>query len=56
MNLTIFGATGRTGIEVVKQALAAGNNVTAYVRSPAKSTISTALHPRIACASAIISA
>ncbi len=36
MNLTIFGATGGTGQELVKQALAAGHKVTAYVRNPAK--------------------
>lgn len=39
MNLTIFGATGRTGIELVTQALAMGHHVTAYVRNPAKLTI-----------------
>ncbi|GJM41182.1 MAG: hypothetical protein DHS20C20_14640 [Ardenticatenaceae bacterium] len=36
MNVTIFGATGGTGQELVKQALAAGHKVTAYVRNPAK--------------------
>lgn len=40
MKLTVFGATGRTGMEVVKQALAAGHEVTAYVRDPAKMTLS----------------
>lgn len=36
MKLTIFGATGGTGKEVVKQALARGHNVTVYVRTPSK--------------------
>ena len=36
MNLTIFGATGGTGRELVRQALADGHTVTAFVRSPAK--------------------
>lgn len=34
MRLTIFGATGRTGRELVEQALAAGHEVTAAVRNP----------------------
>src|SRR5229473_2929062 len=34
MNLLILGATGGTGRLVVEQALAAGHNVTALVRSP----------------------
>jgi uncharacterized protein YbjT (DUF2867 family) len=34
MNITVFGATGGTGIQVVQQALAAGHSVTALVRSP----------------------
>src|SRR4051794_40704206 len=38
MNLTIFGATGGVGREVVTQALDTGHHVTAYVRSPAKLT------------------
>lgn len=38
MNVTIFGSTGGTGKELVKQALAAGHHVTAYVRDPAKLT------------------
>jgi putative NADH-flavin reductase len=33
MHVTVFGATGRTGREVVTQALAAGHAVTAFVRS-----------------------
>jgi uncharacterized protein YbjT (DUF2867 family) len=39
MNLVILGATGRTGLLVVEQALAAGHNVTALVRSPEKLAI-----------------
>lgn len=36
MKLIIFGATGRTGIHLVEQALAAGHDVVAFVRNPAK--------------------
>ena len=36
MKLTIFGATGGTGKKLVEQALAAGNQVVAYVRNPSK--------------------
>ena len=36
MKLTVFGATGRIGGEVVRQALAAGHGVTAVVRDPAR--------------------
>lgn len=32
MKLTVFGATGRTGVPLVEQALAAGHDVTAFVR------------------------
>jgi putative NADH-flavin reductase len=39
MKLLIFGATGRTGRELVKQALESGNEVTAFVRDPAKMDI-----------------
>ncbi len=39
MNVTIFGASGRTGQPLVQQALGAGHHVTAFVRSPAKLTI-----------------
>ncbi len=45
MNLTIFGASGRTGTPLVAQALAAGHTVTAFVRDPAKLTIQ---HERLA--------
>jgi len=40
MKLAILGATGQTGLEAVKQALAAGHQVTALVRNPDKMTIS----------------
>lgn len=36
MKLTIFGASGRTGRCLVEQALAAGHDVTTFVRDPAK--------------------
>lgn len=39
MKLTIFGATGRTGMRVVEQALVAGHDVVAFVRNPAKLTV-----------------
>jgi putative NADH-flavin reductase len=35
MKLTIFGATGKTGTQLVQQALAAGHDVTAVARNPA---------------------
>ena len=38
MKLTIFGATGRTGQHLVKQAIAAGHDVTVLARNPAKLT------------------
>lgn len=38
MKITIFGSTGGTGKELVNQALAAGHEVTVYVRNPAKLT------------------
>ncbi|MUT67907.1 NAD(P)-dependent oxidoreductase [Paenibacillus sp. NEAU-GSW1] len=34
MKLIVFGATGRVGLQVVRQALKAGHEVTAYVRDP----------------------
>jgi uncharacterized protein YbjT (DUF2867 family) len=36
MKIAVFGATGGTGREVVKQALAAGHQVTALARDPAR--------------------
>ncbi|MCT4355859.1 NAD(P)H-binding protein [Streptomyces sp. Je 1-79] len=36
MKLTVFGATGGIGREIVRQALAAGHDVTAVVRDPAR--------------------
>ena len=36
MKITIFGATGRTGQQLLDQALAAGHEVTALIRDPAK--------------------
>ncbi|MCB9111671.1 MAG: SDR family oxidoreductase [Anaerolineales bacterium] len=35
MKLAVFGATGGTGIEIVKQAIERGHSVTAFVRNPA---------------------
>ncbi|MGV9688650.1 NAD(P)-dependent oxidoreductase [Streptomyces sp. NPDC003444] len=40
MRLTVFGATGGTGREIVRQALAAGHEVTAVVRNPARLAVS----------------
>ena len=42
MKLTIFGASGATGRELIQQALAAGYEVVAYVRSPARISTSQA--------------
>jgi len=39
MNIAVFGATGKTGLEFVKQALEGGHNVTAFVRDPARLAI-----------------
>jgi putative NADH-flavin reductase len=44
MNLTVFGATGGVGRQVVTHALDAGHHVTAYVRNPAKLTVT---HPNL---------
>lgn len=39
MKIAVFGGTGRTGIPFIEQALAAGHNVTALVRTPSKMPI-----------------
>ena len=39
MKITVFGATGKTGKEIVKQALALGYDVKAFVRDPQKMDI-----------------
>ena len=39
MKLFVIGATGRTGREIVQQALARGHQVTAFVRSPESMTL-----------------
>ena len=39
MNLTVLGAAGATGVEVVEQALAAGDHVTALARSAENLTL-----------------
>ncbi|WP_027894225.1 NAD(P)-dependent oxidoreductase [Calidithermus chliarophilus] len=44
MKITVLGATGRTGKQLVEQALAAGHEVRAFVRNPAKLGLS---HPRL---------
>ena len=36
MKIAIFGATGGTGVELVKQALERGHSVTVFVRNPAQ--------------------
>ncbi|RJP82813.1 MAG: SDR family oxidoreductase [Candidatus Zixiibacteriota bacterium] len=45
MRLIIFGATGRTGRELVRQALDQGHEVTAFARTPAKMSLQ---HDRLA--------
>lgn len=44
MKLVIFGASGATGKQLVSQALGQGHEVTAFVRNPAKLSLS---HPRL---------
>jgi len=39
MKLVVFGATGKTGQEIVKQSLSQGCKVTAFVRDPSKMTL-----------------
>ena len=50
MKLTIFGATGGTGTCLAEQALAAGHDVTAVVRDPARLTISADMGLRVVTA------
>ena len=40
MKITVFGATGGAGKQLVEQALAAGYEVVAYARNPSKLSIS----------------
>jgi putative NADH-flavin reductase len=42
MKLTVFGATGGIGQEILRQALASGHQVTAVVRDPARLTVTGA--------------
>jgi putative NADH-flavin reductase len=44
MKLALFGASGKTGILIIFQALREGHTVTAYVRQPSKVTIN---HPNL---------
>ena len=44
MKIIVFGASGGTGKEILKQALAAGYTVTAFVRNPAKIEM---IHPNL---------
>lgn len=44
MELVVFGATGGTGRELVKQALGHGHSVRAFVRAPDKLKV---IHPRL---------
>ncbi len=45
MNITVFGATGGTGTAFIEQALAAGHEVTAVIRDPAR--MKAAPHPSL---------
>ena len=38
MNIAVLGATGPTGIQLIRQALDIGHKVTAVVRDPSKIT------------------
>lgn len=42
MRIAVFGATGKTGIEVVKQGLDRGDSVVTFVRNPSKMTLQNA--------------
>jgi putative NADH-flavin reductase len=39
MKIIVFGASGRTGVQIIEQALASGHQVTAFVRTPSKVTL-----------------
>lgn len=39
MKLIVFGATGRTGIEIVRSALSQGHTIGAFVRDPTRLTV-----------------
>lgn len=70
MRLTVLGATGRTGREIVRQGLEAGHEITAVVRDPARLPIeherltvvradvfdAAALEPAVKGAGAVLSA
>ncbi|GAB3982306.1 SDR family oxidoreductase [Actinoallomurus acanthiterrae] len=71
MRLTIFGASGGTGTQLVRQALERGHEVTAVVRDPARLDVSShdrlkvvtadvmdpaAIEPAVAGADAVVSA
>jgi len=60
MNLLIFGASGKTGREVVREALARGHRVSAFARDPAKlGVVNPAVRPirgDVADASAVAAA
>ncbi len=52
MNIAIFGATGAAGKILTEQALAAGHDVTAIVRDPAR--LAVPAHPRLRVVTATI--
>jgi putative NADH-flavin reductase len=50
MKLTILGATGLTGTSLTEQALAAGHQVTAIVRDPARLSVPAQTHLQVVAA------